>query len=39
MTRQVAASSGAKSAMRPATSTIIAQAMTIAIYRCNENAA
>jgi hypothetical protein len=39
MRRQVIDSIGAKSAMRPATSTIIAHAMTIAIYRCEENAA
>jgi len=39
MTLAGAAAGGAKSAMRRATSTIIAHAMTIAIYRCEENAA
>jgi hypothetical protein len=39
MMRLGAAGGGTKSAMRRATSTIIAHAMTIAIYRCEENAA
>jgi hypothetical protein len=39
MTRHVAGAGGAESEMRRATSTIIAHAMTIAIYRCEENAA
>jgi hypothetical protein len=39
MMRPVAGAVGAESAMRRASSTIIAHAMTIATYRCEEKAA